>query len=604
MRFLSNLIAATLGTFIALGLLVFIGIAILMAMASAFSTSSESVPMVVDNTVLVLNLDGPIPETETIDPLGFALGGSRRTHLRGIVSAIDRASVDERIDGLWIRVRGSTGLGVPLREIRKALLRFRESGKPVIASSNDYTISESTYYLVSAADSAFASRQAMFEFNGFFMKTLFYADMYERLDVKPQIIRTGKFKSAVEPYIRQDLSPENEAQLTALLDSHNRVFLDEVARERGTTADALHDLANRQAILAAPEALEAGLLDGLLYEDEVMQTIKERLGHDPDEDLRTIRIGSYAHTSVASPELRVNAKGDVAIVYAEGAIVSGSSLPGGILSGTVLGSESFARDMREVREDRRVKAVVVRINSPGGSASASDAMRRAIDLTAKEKPVVVSMGNVAASGGYWMATGSETIVADPLTITGSIGVFAFLLEYGGLLENKLGITSDGVQTSPFADMFTGLRPIEERERVLLQHFVDDIYEDFIDLVATNRGLDVEQAEAIAQGRVWSGRQALEIGLVDSLGSLNDAVNMAAQQAELGKGPYRLRILPSPPSIFEQFVDRFADYATTRVLPWTHSPAELDVLRYARTVKAHVRDAGTVLARMPMEIVVE
>ena len=308
-----------------------------------------------------------------------------------------------------------------------------DSGKaanPCSPQSNDYTMSESTYYLASAADSIFASREAMFEFNGFSMKTYFYTGLYEKLDVEPQIVRAGAFKAAVEPYMRRDLSPENEEQLTALLNSYNETFLNAVAESRGTTFEALDELVNRQAIFSAKGAYEAGLLDGLLYHDEVVERIKQRLGHDMEEDLQTMSLGSYGGTPNSEAGLSTNSGGEIAVVYAEGVILNGKSIPSNPFSGNVLGSESFARDMREARESDFVKAVVVRINSPGGSASASDAMWQAIHRTAAEKPVVISMGNVAASGGYWIATAGETILADPITITGSIGVFAMFLNLG------------------------------------------------------------------------------------------------------------------------------------------------------------------------------
>ena len=462
-------------------------------------------------------------------------------------------------------------------------------------------MSESTYYLASAADSVFASQEAMFEFNGFSMKTFFYTGLYEKLDVEPQIVRAGTFKSAVEPYMRRDLSPENEEQLTALLNSYNETFLNAVAESRGTTFEALDELVNRKAIFSAKEAHEAGLLDGLLHHDEVVERIKQRLDHDPEEDLQTMSIGSYASTPNSEAGLSTNSGGEIAVVYAEGVILNGKSIPGNPFTGTVLGSESFARDMREARESDLVKAVVVRINSPGGSASASETMWHAIHRTAEEKPVVISMGNVAASGGYWIATAGETILADPITVTGSIGVFAMFVNLGNTFENKLGITTDGVQTSPYADMLSGVRPFSPREREMVQVWVDDVYDAFIDLVATNRGLDEDAVREIAEGRVWSGEDALDIGLVDSLGTLKDAIAVAAGKTELGEGPWRLRVLPRPKSPFEAFNDLLLVKSRAAWMQWTRSPAEQELLEHARALTAHARDAGMVQAKMPVEI---
>ncbi|MXW63342.1 MAG: signal peptide peptidase SppA [Bacteroidetes bacterium SB0662_bin_6] len=597
MRFLSNMAAAALGMLVASGLLFVIGMFFLLAV----STMSGTTPSVRTGTVLTFDLTGSIPETSSTNPIDQLVGNQSNYNLMDITDAIDKAAGDERIDALWIRVKGFSGLSASSQEVRKALLRFRESGKPIFASSNDYMMSESTYYLVSAADSVFASQEAMFEFNGFSMKTYFYTGLYEKLDVEPQIVRAGTFKSAVEPYMRRDLSPENEEQLTALLNSYNETFLNAVAESRGTTFEALDELVNRKAIFSAKEAHEAGLLDGLLYHDEVVELIKQRLGHDAEEDLQTMSLGSYASTPNSEAGLSTNSEGEIAVVYAEGVILNGKSIPGNPFSGTVLGSESFARDMREARESDFVKAVVVRINSPGGSASASETMWQAIHRTAEEKPVVISMGNVAASGGYWIATAGETILADPITVTGSIGVFAMFLNLGNTFENKLGITTDGVQTSPYADMLSGVRPFSPREREMMQVWVDDLYDAFIDLVATNRGLDEAAVREIAEGRVWSGEDALDIGLVDSLGTLKDAIAVAAGKTELGEGPWRLRILPRPKTPFEAFNDLLLVKSRAAWLQWTRSPAERELMEHARALATHARDAGTVQAKMPVEI---
>ncbi len=597
MRFLSNMAAAALGMLAALGLLFFIGMFFLFAV----STISSTTPSVRSGTVLVFDLASSIPETASTNPIDQIAGKRSNYNLMDITDAIDKAAGDERIDALWIRIKGFSGLNAGAHEVRKALLRFRESGKPVFASGNDYTMSESTYYLASAADSIFASREAMFEFNGFSMKTYFYTGLYEKLDVEPQIVRAGAFKAAVEPYMRRDLSPENEEQLTALLNSYNETFLNAVAESRGTTFEALDELVNRQAIFSAKGAYEAGLLDGLLYHDEVVERIKQRLGHDMEEDLQTMSLGSYGGTPNSEAGLSTNSGGEIAVVYAEGVILNGKSIPSNPFSGNVLGSESFARDMREARESDFVKAVVVRINSPGGSASASETMWQAIHRTAAEKPVVISMGNVAASGGYWIATAGETILADPITITGSIGVFAMFLNLGNTFENKLGITTDGVQTSPYADMLSGVRPFSPQEREMMQHWIDDVYDTFVDLVATNRGLDETAVREIAEGRVWSGEDALDIGLVDSLGTLKDAIAVAAGKTELGEGPWRLRILPRPKSPFEAFNDLLLVKSRAAWMQWTQSPAERELMEHARALATHARDAGTVQARMPVEI---
>ena len=603
MRFLSNMAAAALGTLVAFGLLILIGM-FLAFVLSAISLSSNTTPSVRTGTVLTLDLTRPIPETASMDAFDQFAGRRSNYSLMGLTDALDKAAGDERIDALWIRIKGISGLSASAHEVRKALLRFRKTGKPVFASSDDYMTTESTYYLASAADSVFASPEAMFEFNGFSMKTFFYSGLVEKLDVEPQIIRAGSFKSAVEPYLRRDLSPENEEQLAALLDSYNRTFLHAVAESRGTTSEALDELVNRKAIFSAKEAHEAGLIDDLFYRDDVLKHIKKRLGYSPEADLHTMSLESYGFTPNSEAGRSTNMDGEIAVVYAEGTILNGKSSPADLLGGKILGSESFARDMEEARESDYVKAVVVRINSPGGSAAASGAMWQAIHRTAEEKPVIVSMGNVAASGGYWIATAGDAILADPITVTGSIGVFAMFFDVGKAFENKLGITTDGVQTSPFADMLSGVRTLNPYERQMLQGWVDEMYDAFVDLVGTHRGLDEATVRSIAEGRVWSGEDALGIGLVDSLGTLQDAIALAADKTDLGEGPWRLRILPRPKTPFETLNDLLMMKGQATWLQWTRSPAEQQWMDRVRTLSAHTRDAGTVQARMPLEITVQ
>jgi len=462
-------------------------------------------------------------------------------------------------------------------------------------------MAEAEYFVASVADSVFANEQAMFEFNGFYMTLEFYQGLLEKLDIEPQIVRAGKFKSAVEPFIREDLSPENEAQLMAILDTQNDEFMKAVAESRGLSADSLKAQASNDAIITATRAFDAGLLDGLLYEDQVRDVIKRRLGVQEDEDLETISMESYTRVPASDAGLEVNREGDIAIVYAEGAIMSGKSSQGGPFSGAVLGAETLAKAMREARENESVKAVVLRINSPGGSASASDAMWREIKMTAEKKPLVVSMGGLAASGGYWIATAGETIVADPLTITGSIGVFALLMDVSGMFENKLGITFDGIRTSPYADLFSGVRPLSEAEQAMLAGFVDETYDDFLQRVAESRGIDPAQVDSIGQGRVWTGRDALAVGLVDTLGSLKNAVEIAARKAELGDGPYRIRVLPRPKTFVEQLSESFNAKVASVWTRLTSSPLEEALLRQARILAAAAEGSGEVQARMMYEV---
>ncbi len=592
MRFFSTLIASVLGTLIALFLVCFIGFLFILALAASSSTT----PVVRSGSVLVVDLSGPIPEQVSEDPFQQAFGGEAPFDLYHLKRALEKAAVDDRIEAVWLQARGVAVPMATLEEIREALLAFKESGKPLYASSGEYFMAEDDYFLASVADSVFAEPEAFFEFNGFYLEVMFFKELLDKLDVEAQVVRAGKFKSAVEPFFRDDLSPENETQLAALLASQNDVFLEGVAQSRGWPVADVQNQIEERAFITAAEAVEAGLLDGLRFDDEVERLFKDRLGVDEDDDLRTIRVKSYAKVPDAEAGLTTGNEGEIAVIYAVGTILPGKS------SGTdILGSETLGEALQEVRENDRVKAVVLRINSPGGSASASDAMWRQIKLTADEKPVIVSMGDVAASGGYWIATAGDTIVADASTITGSIGVFALFFDVGNFLSGKIGITTDGVRTGPYADMFSGVRPFSENESALMQRSIDATYRQFLEKVAANRSLDVAQVDSLGQGRIWTGEQALEIGLVDVLGDLNDAVALAAERAGLEAGTYRTRRLPRPRTFLDELNEAFGVRLAQTWQRLHTTPAERALLRQVRLLEGLVEMQGTVQARLPMEI---
>lgn len=597
MKFLSSLVASALGTLVAFAVVFFFGMIILFA----FIAAADQTPSVSDGSVLVVEFTGAIPETVSKDPFAQMFADEPPFGLRDVASALKMAATDERIDAIWLQMRSVTGSWASLQEVRTALLEFKESGKPVYASSDDYAMTEAAYFVASAADSVFASKQAIFELNGFDLTVTFFQNLLEELDVEPQVVRAGRFKSAVEPFLREDLSPENEEQLSALLETLNDVFMQTIGDSRGIAPDSLKRIASERAIISANDAYAAGLLDGLLFHDEVVDIIKARLDVAEDDDLETVSMRTYTGVSPSEAGLEVNDEGEIAIVYAVGQIVSGDSDLGDPFGGSAVGAETFIDAMEDARENERVNAVVVRVDSPGGSASAADAMWRSIQLTAEEKPVIISMGGLAASGGYWIATGAEKVVADPLTITGSIGVFALFFDLSGLFENKLGITFDGVQTSPYADVFSGLSSLSPEERQMLEQYVDETYGDFLERVAEARDMTTAQADSLAQGRVWMGQTALDLGLVDTLGTLSTAVQMAAAEAGLGEGPHKIRILPRPKSFVEQLADQLNARAAHTWLHLTTTPAERALLDQARYVRGVVRQHGQVMARMPVDI---
>lgn len=595
MRFLSTLLASALGTLLAFGVVVLFFLFFFFALA----LSSDREPPVVAGSTLVLELSGPIPERVTDDPFDRVFAGTPAVDLRDVTLALRKAAVDSRIDAVLLRAHGVDAPWGALQEIRDELLAFKESGKPLIATSGEYYSSEQDYFLNSAADSVFAAPEGLFEFNGFATEVAFFQNALAELDIDVQVVRAGAYKSAVEPFTREDLSPENREQLSALLDTTSSTFLRTVAESRAPSVNALRRIASEAATLTAKGALEADLIDGLLYEDEVRDVLKQQLDLEDDE-LPTVALDNYARVSQASAGLEPGDEGEIAVVYAEGQIVTGDTED--LYSATpMVGSETFTEAMETAREGDGIGAVVVRINSPGGSASASDAMWRAIELTAREKPVIVSMGGVAASGGYWIATAADSIVADPLTVTGSIGVFGVFFDVSGLLENKLGVTFDGVQTSPYADMFTGLSAFSEEEEALLERFIDETYRTFLQKVAENRNLSVEKVQTMAEGRVWIGETAKALGLVDVLGSLDTAIRIAAERAGLEEDTYRIRTLPRPKTFFERLNEAFYTQATHAWQALTSSPFERGLLEQQRFLRDVIRDHGTALARLPFAL---
>ncbi len=539
MRFFSTLVASVLGTFIALGVLLLLGSAIA---AAIFATASRVGPTVGDNTVLVVELSGAIPDIVSRDPLSELLFDEKGYDLYDLKQALSRAASDPKISALWLRSRSVQASWNTLEEIRDALEDFRASGKTFIASSGEYMMSEKDYFLASAAESVYALPEAFFEFNGMYLEVLFIKGLLDKVGIEPEILRVGDFKGAVETYSRTDLSGENELQLQAVLNNFNQALISRIAAARNMPMDEIDRLAREDAMITAQNAMDAGLLDDLLFEDEVRELLSDSVR--AGDNLRTVRLADYVRRFADSQ--RADEK--IAIVYAIGTIVSGTSPPGT----SVVGSKTFGDAMRRAREDDDIKAVVLHINSPGGSSVASDAMWREIHLTTQEKPVVASMGDVAASGGYWIATAADTIVAGPSSITGSIGVFGMFVSVGDAMEDHLGLTTDLVQTSPYADMLSGMRPLRPQERAVLERAIISTYDKFIDKVSVSRGIPPETVHSIGQGRIWTGEDAHELGLVDVLGGMEAAVEVAAEMA--GLEDWSIRRLPRP----RTFIDEFSD----------------------------------------------
>jgi protease IV len=533
-----------LATFVGLGLFVTLGIGGLAALVAVITASSgDSAPKVAERSVLTLDLSQPItdanPAASAREVIGSALGGGSRENsiaLRSVLESLEQAATDKRIVGLYLSgsVQG-TGFAT-LREVRMALQKFRNSGKPIYAYDG-VSWQEKDYYLASVATQILLHPTGLLEINGLGIQTPFFAGALQKYGVGVQVLRVGKYKSAVEPYLLSGNSPENKEQTQKWLSDLWKEFLTSSAKSRKLTPQTIQAIADKEGLLLSGAAKSAGLVDKVVHEDEVVAELQKLTGEDKDtQSFRQINLSDYSQT------LNISAKSSsnhIAVVYAEGDIVSGQ---GGAQS---IGGDSLAELMRELRNNRNVKAIVLRVNSPGGSATASEQIAREVFLTNREKPVIVSMGNLAASGGYQISSYATRIFASPNTITGSIGVFGVLPNFQKI-ANDNGITWDGVKTGRFADSDTISRPKTAEELAIGQKVVNQIYDEFLTIVSSSRSIAKPKVNEIAQGRVWSGVEAKKIGLVDELGGIEDAIQSAAKQAKLGTN-WELEEFPKPSS---------------------------------------------------------
>lgn len=546
LAFFRSLLATLVGLF----LFFLIGFFIMIGIFSAASV--EELPSVADESVLSLKLSGILLERSVDDPFAdlFPETSVSRVGLLEIVESIKAAQDDPRIEGIYMEPFYLSGGYASLQEIRDALVDFKSSGKFIYAYGE--FMSEGDYYLASVADEIYLNSQGNLEFNGLSANVTFYKGLFDKLDIEPEIFRVGSYKSAIEPYIRKDLSEENEYQLSELLENVNDFYLKNVSDSRSIDFDRLKDIQSQMLVQVPEEAEELGLVSDVGYKDQLLSLIVDKLGLDEIDDINFISYRKY-HKTISSDY----SKNKVAVIIAEGPIVLA-----GDESESIVGSK-LAKEIRLARESNSVKAIVLRVNSPGGSITASDLIWHEIELTKKVKPVIASMSTYAASGGYYIAMPCDTIVAQPNTITGSIGIFSMLFNFENFLENKLGITHDVVTTGEYSDLITVTRSMTQQERAIIQKGVNRGYETFISKAAAGRGLTKEKINELGGGRVWTGQQALEFGLIDALGSLEDAVEIAAESAGISDD-YRIRYLPVQKPFIEEFMTRLGSEAQVRM----------------------------------------
>ncbi|MDB9514566.1 signal peptide peptidase SppA [Kamptonema animale CS-326] len=595
--FLKYTFASLLGNLLGLGLIFTLGFGGLVILIVA-AASKESGPQVKDKSVIVLDLSLNITDSKPNTTIGEALSDDRSDSmtLRSVLDALETAKKDPKIVGLYLQGSadsGSTGWA-NLQEIRLALQNFQKSKKPIFAYDMDWT--EREYYLGSVANTIAVNPLGGVEINGFSSEQMFLSGALEKFGIGVQVTRVGKYKSAVEPFLLKKMSPENRQQTEKWLGDIWSEFLNTVAQNRKLKTTQLQAIADNRGTLMADEALNSKLIDKVAYFDEIVAELKKLTGVDrEDKSFKQITLKNYTKIGEnKTKNARADDKKQIAVIYAEGDIVDGEG------SQTQVGGDRIAKELRELRENENVKAVVLRVNSPGGSATASEVIGREVVLTRKKKPVIVSMGNLAASGGYWISMNANRIFAEPNTITGSIGVFGLLMNAQKLANNN-GISWDSVKTGRYADSETISRPKTPQELANIQRVVDRIYDRFTQKVAESRKLPLTKVQEIAQGRVWSGLAAKQLGLVDEIGGIENAIQAAAKQAKLGDN-WHLEEYPKRRSLEERILERLSGVRIskpdTRLDPLT---AEFNKFQDELVILRSMNDPHGIYTRLPFNL---
>lgn len=572
-----------------LALIIFtvIGVFILLGIIASATTADK--PVVGRDAVLVLDLSSEFKEQSKDNPLDALLNGieNEAPSLYDMVRMIRYAKSDSAIKGIYVLCGNNRNGFAASEELRKALVDFKTSKKFVLAYGE--AISQKGYYIGTTADRIYCHPQGGVEWFGYSSSLIFLKGMLDKLEIQPQIFYAGKFKSATEPLRETKMTDANRLQTSVWLGDLYNDLLTVTATARKLDTAKLRSLAVQGAIQTAQDAVTHQLVDGLKYDDEMKREMQDKLKLSPREKINFVTFSDY-HKAVEFKESYSDKK--IALIYADGDIVSGNG------DQDQVGSDVFRGLIRKARLDNDVKAIVFRVNSPGGSSMASDVIWHEITLARKEKPVVVSMGDMAASGGYYIACNADSVFANANTITGSIGVFSIVPNFQSFFKNKLGVTFDGVKTAPFADAGGVDRPLTETEKRFFQAATDSIYHTFKSRVAEGRKKDIGYIDSIAQGRVWTGKRGIEVGLVDRIGTLQDAIVSAARMAKLEE--YRIKEYPEKKTLFEQIMSSYKRSIRTSLLKEEVGEEQVKVLQELRKVKAMV---GTPQARLPFSVIV-
>jgi len=550
-EFFKFVFASMIGFILSFFVVFLVLITIVVAIVSSAGSDEKVSPA--SNSILHVRLDYPIKERTDKNPfaeLGLMGFESKQTlGLNEILENLEEAKKDDHIKGIFLDVSSLAAGFATIEEVRNALIDFKKSGKFILAYSEVYT--QGAYYLASVADKVYMNPEGMIDFRGLSTEMMFFKGSLEKLEIEAQIIKVGTYKSAVEPFILDKMSEPNRQQVNSFLGSMYDHFLTEISRSRKISKKTLFSLADSSKIRNPNDALVYKMIDGLKYKDEVIDELKSKSGIEMNKELKSVSIEEYAP---APEENSSGSSNRIAIVYANGEIISGEG------NDESIGSDRISRAIRKARLDNKVKAIVLRVNSPGGSALASDVIWREMVLSKKVKPVIVSMGDVAASGGYYIACAADSIFAQPNTITGSIGVFGIIPNMQKFFKNKLGITFDGVKTGRYADIGSINRPLTDAERMIIQQEINKVYSTFTQKVADGRKKSQSYVDSIGQGRVWSGTEALQNGLVDRLGNIDDAIASAAKKAKLKD--FKIVSYPDQVDPIKSFFDNSGDKIKT------------------------------------------
>jgi len=578
--------ASMLGFIITLIIAFFLFIAVI---ASIVSFAEQETYEVEDNSVLKMELNYPVydrTQKQMFPSFGSSFDIEKALGLNDLLKYLDKAAKDDRINGIYLDLSVvPTGTAI-LEELRQAILDFKESGKFVVCYADILT--QTAYYLGSAADHVYLHPDGMVELKGISAELLFIKGTLEKLDIDVEVIRAGKYKSAAEPLLYDKMSEANREQIELYINRIWNKMSADIAESRNMTVEELNKIADDLDALNAEKATDLFIVDGLFHPDEMTAELKRLAGIEPDDDLEMVKMGNYVDAKFPDKEKKRIAREKIAVVYAVGTIMGGEG------DDMTIGSERISKAIRKARKDDKVKAIVMRVNSPGGDALASEVIRREIELANDTKPVIVSMSDLAASGGYWISCSADKILADEMTLTGSIGVFGLIPNMKGFFNNKLGMTFDYANTNENSDFPTVSRPLPDYQKKVLEREIGMIYEDFLSLVAKGRDMTRDEVHELAQGRVWAARDAFENNLVDEIGGMERAIEIAAEMAEIED--YRLYELPQQKDPLQQLIEEISGNAKTRLLV-----NELGDNYYIYQYLKKVQEMEGTQARLPFEI---